>query len=494
MAKKKASKKKAKKAVKKKAAPKKRTSKKASKGDKEKAEPRVRMSMGEVNQQFIKDTGSSFLVTADQYEIFAVNRIYTPLIDIDLVLKPSFGKRICIIGDESTGKTVITLILAGAAQNTCRECFMPIIDWTSPETGEVIVSCKCGKNNPMVVLHLDVEDCFDPSWARRWGVRVGDEIVKQKGFDLIKSDDETFWVALPRDGNAAFDFAVDAILHGAVDVVTFDSLAMLTPRETLGPGVGETRIAPLARLASEGLRKIVNAQIVAKQDFNARATVIWTNQFYLGPTKNPKQDPRRPSGGKKAQYSQDLEMRIISATPDFNARSARVGSDKSARFIDVKFEAKKGKAAGPPLGQGSYRLYLDTVRTRHGFLTAGDTNDYEKLFSYLEALGYYKKTKDSHTVLGREFKKVSEMRAFLMRRDIGYIARYLIFREMLPVTAKDHLRKSHYEYSPFGLDPFIAASEKIDDEPPSEVDLPGEAEDDREEGEGENWLEEDLNE
>jgi hypothetical protein len=259
----------------------------------------------------------------------------------------------------------------------------------------------------------------------------------------------------------------------------------------LEPGVGETRISPLARLASEGLRKILHAQINAKSDFDARATVIWTNQYYLGPTRNPKQDPRRPSAGKRAQYIQDLEMKILGAKADYDARSSRSGADRSIRFIDVGFEAKKGKVGGPPMGQGKYRLYLDSVRTKHGMMTAGDMDNEDRLFAYLDALGYYRKTKSAHVIMGREFKKVADMRSFLSRRDIGYIARYLIFREMLPVTAKDHLRRENYEYSPFGLDPFVKATEDIA-EPAGEVDLPGEAEGDREESESPSWLQESL--
>lgn len=479
-----------KKAAKKKAAKKKKSDKEDPK--KKKYTPPIRLSMKEVNTKYKEAEGSSFVVQREHYDIFVMNRIYTSLVDVDMVLKPAFGKRICIIGDESVGKTVMCHIFAGAVQRTCRDCFMPIIEWMNPmNPSETKVSCKCGRNNPMVVLLVDVEDSFDPPWARRWGARIGDEKVKQKGFDMLKSDDESFWVAIPREGNAAFDFAVDAIMHGAVDVVILDSLAMMVPREVKEKGVGEARISPLARLVSEGLRKITNAQIIAKSDFNARATLIWTNQYYLGPTRNPKQDPRRPSGGKRAQYIQDLEMKILSASADFDARKARIGADKSARFIDVKFEAKKSKAGGPPLGQGHYRLYLDSVNTRHGMMTAGDTDDSDRLFAYLEALGYYKKTKNAHVILGREFKKVSDMRAFLMRRDTGYIARYLIFREMLPVTAKDHLRKEHYEYSPFGLDPYIRATEKVS-EPTGEIDLPEETEGDREKTESPSWLREDL--
>jgi hypothetical protein len=163
-AKKKAAKKKAPK--KKKAAKKKKKSEKS--GDKKKKEykPPVRLSMKDLNKKYKEAVGTSFVIQEDQFDIFAVNRIYTPVIDVDLVLKPAFGKRICVIGDESVGKTVMCYILEGSAQKTCRDCFMPIIEWHNPANPtETKVSCKCGNNNPMVVLHIDAEDSFDPPWA-----------------------------------------------------------------------------------------------------------------------------------------------------------------------------------------------------------------------------------------------------------------------------------------------------------------------------------------
>lgn len=467
--KKKTSKKKAGKEASKKKAGKKRggrksgKKKKAAEGEKaeeEERKPVVRMSMRQVKAKYQTEYGGGFLAAPEDYEMFMLNRIYSSIFEIDLNMRFAFGKRICISGNESTGKTVLCHIIGGAAQRTCRHCFLPIINWTNEETGEVKETCRCGKCEPMVVLHLDVEDSFDPYWARRWGVRVGDDKIEQEGFELMKSEDESFWVCLPIDGTFAFDFTVDAIMHNAVDVVIFDSLAMMFPRELKGATTGEGRIGSLARLASDGFKRIVNAQITAKREFNARATMIWTNQFYAGPTQNPRQDPRRLSGGRKSKYVADYEMRIRSAKYDMEARKARTGHHKSARYVDIEFESRKCKSGGPPLAQGQFRLFLDTTKTRHDFMQAGNTDDYDHLYAYLHDIGHYEKRGQKHVLMGREFERVRDMKRFLMRDDIAYLARYLIFREELPSTARDHLKLSHYDYSPWGLDPYVRQIEE----------------------------------
>ena len=147
------------------------------------------------------------------------------------------------------------------------------------------------------------------------------------------------------------------------------------------------------------------------------------------------------------------------------------------------------KAGGTPLGQGRYRLYLDDTTTRYGPLTAGDTDDYDRLFGYLKVLGYYQKTAKAHVLLGREFTRVMDMRAFLRRQDISYMCRFLIFRELLSASAMDHLRQNHYGYSPFNtLGEYVGTTEPGPEPAAGEVDPPGEDEGDPEEPENVDWI------
>lgn len=439
----------------------------------------------------VKLKKSDFIRSREELDIFSFHRLFTGLIDIDLVLRPSLGKRIGIIGDRSVGKTLLCHIMEGAAMRTCRQCLTPIIPWVNEETGEIKECCKCRKNDPMVVIHLDMEDSFDPKWAKRWGVEVDPEEGKHKGYRYHKDKNEKFWAVLPVDGNTAFDFIYDAISKGAADFVVIDSLAVLTPRETLERkkpkkeedgdkgsavvGIGQERISPRARLLAMALPKIIVAQSSSKMTYGGKSTLVWTNQYYMGPVRNPKQDPRRASGGLKAGYQVDQEIRMSARVPP----GAGEGIEKAAKFIEVSFTSIKSKVAGTPGGAGRYKLFLDRIKTKHGELHAGDSDEPDRLKAYLEQLGLFEETQDCYKCLGREFKKVSDLRSFLSRRDIQFLARYPIFMQLMPETARDHLEEAQYDYSPFGRDPIfdlVTPPEKPSSVHPEEEEKPGDDE------------------
>lgn len=415
--------------------------------------PMARATMSEVSQKHIEVAKTPWILSPEDFDIFAFHRLYTGVVDLDIVLLPTFGGRICIIGDESTGKTTTTHILEAAAQKTCRHCFLPILEWVNDETGEIIKRCACGKNEPMIVVLIEAEDAFDPAWAQIWGVDVGEKIENKKGFKLRSNKSENFWVALPTEGDAAFTFAEDAIIRGAADLVVVDSLAMLVPKESFQDGqgkdraVGDTRMSPLARLVASGVARLTRAQINAKLKFNSRAMLVWTNQYYLGPVRNPHQDPRRPVGGKRAKYAETTVMRINSFQLE---KSTGLGADKASRYADVTFEVFKQKMGNIPRGVGSFRIHMADVQTKHGLIRAGQTDEADRLFAYLSDLGYYKKEGAGHVCLGRTFKKVSDMRDFLLRPDVNYAARYLIIREKISPSGRAHLFKEDYGYGPWG--------------------------------------------
>jgi len=440
-----------------------------------------RSTMEEIVPTHIKMFGSRWIMSRDQLEIFNFPRLFTGIIDVDLILRPTIGKRLGIIGERSVGKTVLTHILEGAAMRTCRRCLTPIIPWGNDDTAEIKEACRCRKNDGMVVAHIDAEDSFDPLWAQRWGPPVDPEAIQRKGYKLYKGKSEKFWAVLPLEGDAAFDFIDDAVRNGALDFVVIDSIAVLMPKENLEAkgeqvGISRERISPRARLLSRGLPKVLNAQIKSKLTYGGRATLVWTNQYYMGPTRNPKQDPRRASGGLKAAYLADQEMKIVSAKPEGGAGE---GIGKSTRFLDVKFKTEKSKSAGTAGGFGAYRLVLDEMKTRYGMLTAGDTDEPERLKTYLQQLGLFKDTADHFECLGRKFTKVADLRSFLARRDIQFIARYFIFRELLPVTAMDYLKEKDYDYSPFGPDKAFSLCRLEGQGPPDQVDPPRKTKGDR---------------
>jgi RecA/RadA recombinase len=419
------------------------------------------------------------MLTPEQMGTFMFHRFYTGVIDMDLVFRPTIGKRHCFIGEESKGKTLLLHILEGAANRTCRRCFKPIIPWINDDTGEINSSCKCGKNDPLVVIHIDIEDSFDPWWAKAWGVNVGEDTQEKEGYKFRKNENSTLFVVTPHDHEATFLFAEDAVKSGAADFVGIDSIALVVPKEDVERkgiivGVEDGRVGSRARIVGQGLARLLRAQNHAKNIFGARPTVVWTNQYYAGPTQNPKQDPRRQAGGLKQRYISDLTLRLKSATLDTQgSKLAKIG----AKHIDIVFDTGKCKAAGTPGGGGRFRAYLDETITKYGPKTAGQTDEHDRLLIYLKDLGLFEEKGDHYSCLGRKFKKVKDLVTFLGRRDIGYLARYFIFSRLLPVSARAYLKREDYDYSPWGHDiAFESIKEDGEDNVPSPSGRQGRAE------------------
>lgn len=455
-------------------------------------EKKARGKMKEIASRYSDVANVDWVATPSQLTMVLFDRFFTGVIDIDLVLRPTIGKRIELIGDLSAGKSVTAHIIEAAAQRTCRHCCLPIIPWVNEKTGEIKEKCFCGKNDPMVVVHIDTEDNYDGWWARQWGVDVEDRVVVKKGYKLRSNRKETYWVATPLEGNSAFDFATDAIKTGAADVVIIDSLALMIPNEDLvgkdgDKGVGDQRVGSRARLVGQGLTHVLNAQLKAKAHIGARPTVLWTNQYYSGPTKMIFENPKKRSSGLKSGYIMDQAMRFLSTKR--NKADNLKGIQRSIKHITIKFDVTKSKSAGTAGGQGEYRLYLDDINTKHGPLTVGDTDEPDRLMAYLKDLGLFEQKKNKYLCLGREFKKVKDIREFLSRRDIQYIARYFIFRELLPVSALAYLKEEKYAYSPWGKDiAFELFGEKDEQaEAPDKPDKPGKKKGGRKKAKTANW-------
>lgn len=428
--------------------------------------PPVRKEMSEVVQKYVEQQKVQWVrsvTSIDQWDDFKPDRLYTGIVDLDIGLIPVIGRRHCIVGDENTGKTVTSYILEGAARRTCRQCFRPIIQWVHPVTGEIKERCKCGKNDSMVVLRVETEDRFDPAWAQVWGVPIGEiEVDNQGEFVLKKSKDNKYWVATPTEGDAAYIFAAEAVESGAVDYVSIDSIAMLSPKAVIENENGDLlaeKLGSQAMMTNRGLRKILIAQVNARMKFGAKVTLVWTTQYYIGPTKNQYQDPRIAVGGTRTRFIEDCRMKIVSCHPE---KRDTEGVNRGSRFANILFEVWKTKG-DIPHRRGEFRIYLDTMKGKHSIMHPGDTDEADRLLAYLTDLGHFTKEKDGYHCLGKVFKKVSDIRTFFLDPGNNYRIRYLILKEKLSATAQIYLRRDQYDYCPWKDVPSILPEVQTDD-------------------------------
>lgn len=420
-------------------------------------DPTARGSLDALAQEHIEIHNSRWILRADEFGIFDKYRFYTGVVDLDVVLLPTIGSRICLVGDESTGKTLISYILEGAAHRTCRWCCTPIIEWTDPKTGEIKRLCQCGKNDPMIVLRIETEDSFDPAWSSKWGVPVIGDYDTQEGFKMSRNKENNYWVAVPTLGNAAYDFADAAIRKGAVDLVTIDSIAML--HESASVETENNRIGAHAKMTISGARKLERAQIDAKNNFGARVTCVWTTQYYMGPTRNPRSDPRVMVGGKRIRYVENQVLKIKACNTEYN----KGVQDHGARYVDINFEIFKQKEGDVPKRRGSLRAYLDLYQTKYGILGPGNTDEGDRMFAYLKDLGYFRQIGNQYECAGRKFSKVKDIHNFLTAPDTNFMLRYLLLTERLSITGAESLKENLYAYSPWGRDPMfdLADTKKI---------------------------------
>jgi len=422
-------------------------------------------------------------------EEFQRRLIYTGMVELDLNVRMAFGSRIQIIGAEHVGKSLLSYILCGAAQRTCRLCLTPIIPWHNDlGDGCTVTTCGCGANDPCTVLYIDAEGDFDPLWAQAWGFRIsnassmsnllGDYEEVEDGL-RISPDSK---VALARITSIdQLEVVIGHLIkNGAADVVVLDSIALSATDEDLA---GRHQPGSKARVLSRFYTKLISAQVHAWITDNFMPVFIQTNQWRDNIQSGPMQ--RGPAqvaaGGKALRYAmmQNLELRTRYNPWDGGFR-------EPVAIAEMNFAMKKDKAAGGSTNAvAQARLFLKEHTFDRIPYTAGETDEGPRLLELLQAMAtgawglppddrWFKKTSRGYDILGRTFARIGDIKTFLSRPDIGYRLRYPLFAASLPQTFRGHIEASAYLYSPFQDDPIHdminEAHARIRQLPPSTTD------------------------
>jgi hypothetical protein len=170
--------------------------------------------------------------------------------------------------------------------------------------------------------------------------------------------------------------------------------------------------------------------------------VIWTNHRIMDiGAKRPR---RVEAGGGGPRIFADQRIQ-------FTYTKKNQGKDDLpfTAFIDTHFGVTKNKAGLPDGASGTFRLYTNSVEMNRIPFYPGDTDDAEKSYTVLKDLGLFEEKKSKYIVLGRTFKRVAEVKAFLSREDIKMECRFWLGIFMMSTTARAHLRFEDYCYSPF---------------------------------------------
>ncbi len=263
-------------------------------------------------ESFLKDMnkkhgdGSMMMMGGGGFEVELVSSGIT---ELDAALGGGWpqGRIMEIFGPESSGKTTISLYMAAAAQ-------------------------AAGLN----VAFIDLENALDPTFAR----------------DLVGVDIDNMVISQPGTAEAALEIVLDIVKSGHFGLVIVDSVATMTPRAEIEGDMGDSHMGLVARLMSQGLRKINQAQTELKSD----TTVVFINQLrekigiMFG---NPETTP----GGRALKFYSSVRLDVRS--PD--GKVIKEGTGDSAVVVgkQIRVTTKKNKVA-PPFQKAEFALMFDT--------------------------------------------------------------------------------------------------------------------------------------
>jgi RecA protein len=167
------------------------------------------------------------------------------------------GRIIEVYGQESSGKTTLTLHAIAEAQK------------------------KGG-----IAAFIDAEHAFDPNYAKKIGV-----------------DTDTLIISQPDNGEQALEIVDSLVRSGAIDIIVIDSVAALTPKSEIEGDMGDSKMGVHARLMSQALRKITGS--ISK----ANCVVMFINQLRdkIGVTFG---NPETTTGGNALKFYSSVRVDV----------------------------------------------------------------------------------------------------------------------------------------------------------------------------------------
>ncbi len=215
-----------------------------------------------------KQYGVGSIMKFDENKKVSVDVIPTGCLPLDIALGVGGvprGRIVEIYGQESSGKTTLTLQIIASAQ-------------------------KMG----LMAAFIDAEHALDPDYAEKLGVQMKDLYISQ-----------------PSSGEEALDIVDHLVRTGALGVIVVDSVAALTPLAEINAEIGAVTVGLQARLMSSSLRKLTS--VISKSN----TCVIFINQIRANVVTNPYAggggSPETTTGGKALKFYSSMRIEIKKA-------------------------------------------------------------------------------------------------------------------------------------------------------------------------------------
>ncbi len=204
------------------------------------------------------------------------------------------GRVVEIYGQESSGKTTLTLLAIAEAQR------------------------RGG-----LAVFIDAEHALDVNYARKLGVNVDDLLLAQ-----------------PDTGEQALEIAETLVRTNAVDIVVIDSVAALVPKAELEGEMGDSHVGLQARLMSQALRKL--SGILSK----SKTCMIFINQIRMkiGVMYG---NPETTTGGNALKFYASVRLEV--------RRGTAIKDDSGTTGHKIRIKVVKNKMA-PPFKEAEFDM------------------------------------------------------------------------------------------------------------------------------------------
>jgi len=262
------------------------------KSDKEEVQEESRLQSVLEKYAAISSKENQIVMLGDNAIIHSVPVIPTGIFSLDAVLGVGGfpqGRMIEVYGENASGKSTACLQTVAAVQ-------------------------KAGG----IAAYLDLEYALDPTYAASLGVDLNQLMLVQPG-----------------SGEDAFESVENlSKILGPGDVIVVDSVAALTPQKEISGDYGDTHVGLLARLMSQGMRKLTG--VVSRSG----VTVLFINQVRIN-IGIKWGDNRETPGGSALKFHASVRLEV--------AASTKIKDKESGEIIGrlIKLKVVKNKVAPP---------------------------------------------------------------------------------------------------------------------------------------------------
>lgn len=174
---------------------------------------------------------------------------------------------------------------------------------------------------------------------------------------LAGVDWDTLRVLLPDSGEEGLELAEQLVVSNLFDVVGVDSVASLVSKKEIDGDYDDTHMAPLARMMSQGMRKLMPAI------GNSKSILIFNNQIRQKPGVSFGSPDYQP-GGKALPFYASVRLQVSTGDKFKDPNKRQIGHR-------VKVQVKKSKVSAPFTTAAFNLYYTDGYHDGYGEVEKG---------------------------------------------------------------------------------------------------------------------------